>query len=76
MKQIDFDVRVWNLTAAGVEDGTQTRADMLAFMKENYPASLGWRVESVTPAGIHGGAISVVIYVARYVDETVAPKAK
>ena len=27
MKQVDFDVRVWNLTPAGTEDGTQTRAE-------------------------------------------------
>lgn len=76
MKQIDFDVRVWNLTPAGAEDGTQTRADMLKFMKENYPMSDGWRVESVTPAGIHGGAISLVVYVARYADDMVSAKSK
>ena len=76
MKQVDFDVRVWNLTQSGTEDGTQTRADMLKFMKENYPVSDGWRVESVAPAGIHGGAISIVVYVARYVDDTVSTKSK
>ena len=55
MKQVDFDVRVWNLSAAAVEDGTQTRQDMLDFTKRNYPVSDGWKVESITPAGVHGG---------------------
>lgn len=76
MKQVDFDVRVWNLSAAGTEDGTQTRTQMLEYMKENYPASDGWKVESVTPAGIHGGAISTMVFVARYIDDTVSTKSK
>lgn len=76
MKQVDFDVRVFNLSPAGVEDGTQTRDFMLGFIRTNYPVSDGWKVESVLPSGVHGGAISVVVFLAKYVDDTVSVKAE
>ena len=50
MKQVDYDIRVWNLSAAGVEDGTQTRAQMLEFLHTNYPIKDGWVLESAIPA--------------------------
>lgn len=64
-KQIDWDVRVWRLSPAGTE-GTQTREQMLTYMKANYPHDEGWRVESVQSAGYDAGAINVVVFVARY----------
>jgi hypothetical protein len=76
MKQVDFDVRVWNLVPAVIQQGTQTREDMLKFMKENYPAADGWKIESVSPAGINGGAISVLVFAARYVEDAPVAKAK
>jgi hypothetical protein len=76
MKQVDFDVRVFNLSSSGAEDGTQTRAFMLQFVKENYPTDDGWKVESVSTAGAAGGAISIVMFLARYADSTVSSKTK
>lgn len=76
MKQIDYDIRVWNLSATGTEDGTQTRAGMLEYLHTNYPAKDGWVLESVSPAGVHGGAISIVTFLARYEDENVAKTSK
>lgn len=70
MKQVDFDVRVFNLSSSGAEDGTQTRDFMLTFVKENYPVDDGWKVESVTTAGAAAGAISIVMFLARYVNDT------
>lgn len=72
MKQVDYDVRVWNLSATGAEDGTQTRAQMLEYLHSNYPLADGWVVESVTPAGVHGGAISMVTFMVKYADDSVS----
>lgn len=64
-KQVDWDVRVWNLTAGG-QEGTQTRDQMLSYMKEHYPLEDGWEVVSVSTANVAAGAISVMVFVAKY----------
>lgn len=64
-RQVDFDIRVWNLTPAGT-DGTQTRADMLKYTKETYPADEGWEVVSVQSPGYDTGAVALVVFVAKY----------
>ena len=64
-KQIDWDVRVWNLTGNG-QEGTQTRDQMLSYMNEHYPLSEGWEVVSVSTANVAAGAISVMVFVAKY----------
>lgn len=76
MKQVDYDIRVWNLSATGAEDGTQTRAQMLQYLHENYPTEDGWVLESATPAGVHGGAISMVTFMVKYADTVSTAKAK
>jgi hypothetical protein len=80
MKQVDYDIRVWNLSATGAEDGTQTRLQMLEYLHTNYPTVDGWVLESVTPAGVHGGAISMVTFMVKYAEkvtsDTVPTKAK
>ena len=76
MKQVDYDIRVWNLSATGAEDGTQTRAQMLEYLHTNYPIKDGWVLESATPAGVHAGAISVMTFMVKYADDSVSTKAK
>jgi len=76
MKQVDYDIRVWNLSATGAEDGTQTRAQMLEYLHTNYPIKDGWVLESATPAGVHAGAISVMTFMVKYADDSVSAKAK
>lgn len=67
-KQVDWDVRVWNLTGSG-QEGTTTRDQMLGYMKANYPLEDGWEVVSVSTANVAAGAISVMVFVAKYVVE-------
>ena len=76
MKQVDYDIRVWNLSASGAEDGTQTRAQMLEFLHTNYPLKDGWVLESVSPVDVHAGAVSVLTFMVKYADDTVPNKAK
>jgi hypothetical protein len=76
MKQVDFDLRSFNLTAAGVEDGTTTRAKMNAFVKENYPFDQGWKIESVhVTHNANNGQVMVALFLVKYEAE-VAAKSK
>ena len=69
MKQIaDFDVRSFNLTAGGIEDGTTTREAMRQFVMEHYPFSKGWEIQSSHVT--HDGAVRVALVLVKY--ETVS----
>jgi hypothetical protein len=74
MKQIDFDIRVFNLTGAGT-DGTQTRQFMLDYIHTNYPVSDGWEVKNAYPVDVASGAVSVLVFLVKYETTKVNTKA-
>lgn len=70
MKQVDFDVRSFNLTAHGNEDGTTTRTAMVAFIKENYPAKDGWEIKSAhVTHNPNNGQVMVALLMVKYSDK-------
>lgn len=77
MKQTDFDIRSFNLTAHGNEDGTTTRDAMREFIKTNYPYERGWKIDSVhVTHNAVNGQVMVAVWLGRYEDDTVSTKAK
>ena len=68
MKQVDFDIRVLTLNPGGINGGF-THETAVAFIKENYPAALGWRVESVEHVQMSADGISVLFFITRWLEE-------
>ena len=75
MKQVDFDVRVLTLNPGGINGGF-THQSAVAFVKENYPVELGWRVESVQNIQMSADGVSILFFLTRWEDNTVSAKAK
>jgi hypothetical protein len=67
-KIVDFDVRSFNLTPNGVEDGTTTRDAMRKFVLENYPFSDGWEIQSSHVT--HDTVVRVALVLVKYETET------
>jgi hypothetical protein len=67
MKQVDFDVRVFTLNPGGINGGF-THEGMVAYIKEHYPFKSGWKVESVSDVQMSADGISVLVFLAKYVD--------
>jgi hypothetical protein len=76
MKQVDFDVRSFNLTAHGTEDGTTTRSAMKEFIKTNYPFEQGWKIETLhVTHNPNNGQVMVAVFLVQYeVEEAKAKK--
>jgi hypothetical protein len=78
MKIVDIDVRSFNLTPGGVEDGTTTRDSMREFVKTNY-TDQGWEIldSHVTHGNRESGAAVHVAFVfVKYADGGTNVKAK
>lgn len=76
-KQVDFDVRVFQISANPEQNGGMTHDQVSAFVRENYLKN-GWEVLSAQNVQIAANAVSVQVNLVKYEDvvEPTPTKAK
>jgi hypothetical protein len=74
-KQIDFALRVRTLNPGGVNGG-YTPENLTAWVKSEYPFEDGWKVENVLHTQTSADGVSVLLFLARYADDSVSVKTK
>lgn len=75
MKQVDFAIRVRTMNPGGV-NGAYSSEGLTEWVKQNYPASDGWKVESVQYTQTTADGVSVLLFLAKYENDTVSAKVK
>lgn len=75
MKQVDFALRVRTLNPGGINGG-YTPESLTEWVKQNYPFERGWKVESVLHTQTSADGVSVMLFLAKYEDDTVSTKTK
>lgn len=73
MRQVDFALRVRTLNPGGVNGG-YTPESLTEWVKTAYPFEDGWKVESVLHTQTSADGVSVLLFLARYVDDVVSAK--